>query len=398
MVRRIVRVWMAAALLLLTLPAWSTAAQEQELRIALEPESGPPGTRVTMMGSGAPAGAQVSILASPFSAEESRFFPETGHTVSGRFLEYWNENGGLMVFGYPLTQDRFEINSSGDYVLTQYFERQRFERHPENNPPYDVLLGRMGVEVLNLQGSNWQEIPRAEPATGCMYFVETGHNVCNQAPGQGFLSYWQSHGLDFGDPGVSFRESLALFGYPITEPFIATNSSGDTVLTQWFERARFEWHPNNPDQFKVLLGRLGAELLAMRGNPPVFENVTVYLIAEGQGNLGCGDAVVPVERQVEPTVAPLTAAFRELLSLGGPEVGPSGLYNALYRSDLHVESVEIVNGTATIRLAGNFQLGGVCDSPRVEAQLTQTALQFDTVDAVEIYINGVPLDEALSLR
>ncbi len=30
--------------------------------------------------------------------------------------------------------------------------------------------------------------------------------------------------------------------------------------TQWFERARFEFHPNNPDPYKVLLGRLGAEV------------------------------------------------------------------------------------------------------------------------------------------
>ncbi len=42
-----------------------------------------------------------------------------------------------------------------------------------------------------------------------------------------------------------------------------TNSSGDTVLTQWFERARFEYHPNNPAAFRVLLGLLGNEV---RGN------------------------------------------------------------------------------------------------------------------------------------
>jgi Tol biopolymer transport system component len=31
------------------------------------------------------------------------------------------------------------------------------------------------------------------------------------------------------------------------------------VLTQWFERGRFEWHPDKPREFRVLLGRLGAE-------------------------------------------------------------------------------------------------------------------------------------------
>jgi hypothetical protein len=39
-----------------------------------------------------------------------------------------------------------------------------------------------------------------------------------------------------------------------------TNANGDTVLTQWFERARFEWHPGNPDAYKVLLGLLGREV------------------------------------------------------------------------------------------------------------------------------------------
>jgi hypothetical protein len=73
------------------------------------------------------------------------------------------------------------------------------------------------------------------------------------------------HGLDLGDPGVSFRESLALFGYPLSEPMMETNGDGDTVLTQYFERAVFEWHPDNPIEWQVLLRRLGAEEVAARG-------------------------------------------------------------------------------------------------------------------------------------
>ncbi|PMP76321.1 MAG: CAP domain-containing protein, partial [Chloroflexus aggregans] len=90
---------------------------------------------------------------------------------------------------------------------------------------------------------------------GCRYFAETQHLVCDA-----FLRYWQSHGLEFdGRPGFSEAESLALFGLPLTEPRIETNSSGDTVLTQWFERARFELHTQlGPDV--VLLGLLGREV------------------------------------------------------------------------------------------------------------------------------------------
>ena len=78
--------------------------------------------------------------------------------------------------------------------------------------------------------------------------------------------------------------------------------------------------------------------------------------------------------------------------------GESGLYNALYQSDLQVESISLENGKAEIYLTGTMMLGGECDNPRVEAQLKQTALQFSTVQEVSIYINGKLLSEVLSLR
>ncbi len=145
---------------------------------------------------------------------------------------------------------------------TQWFERYRLELHPENTAPYTVMLGRIGEERLLQLGRDWRAEPAATaPQPGCLWFAETQHTVCDQAAGLGFKTFWEQHGLEFdGQPGSSYAESLALFGLPLTEPQLETNSSGDTVLTQWFERARFEWHPANPDAFKVLLGRLGAEV------------------------------------------------------------------------------------------------------------------------------------------
>jgi hypothetical protein len=197
------------------------------------------------------------------SAQEEIVFPETGHRVSDRFLQFWQQQGGLAVFGYPISEQRSENGRA-----VQYFERQRFELHPENQPPYDVQLGLLGPEILAAQGSAWQTEPIAPgPAEGCTYFAVTRHNLCNQQAQSGFLSYWTSHGLEFdGRAGSSFAESLALFGYPITEPYQYTNSSGQIVQAQWFERARFEWHPNNPQPYRVLLGRLGAELGAPGGS------------------------------------------------------------------------------------------------------------------------------------
>jgi hypothetical protein len=37
--------------------------------------------------------------------------------------------------------------SDGQEYTVQWFERARFEHHPENDPPYDVLLGLLGVEM-----------------------------------------------------------------------------------------------------------------------------------------------------------------------------------------------------------------------------------------------------------
>lgn len=75
------------------------------------------------------------------------------------------------------------------------------------------------------------------------WFGETGHYV-----GGAFWAYWRERG------------GLALFGYPLTDEL---REGGRTV--QYFERAVFEWHPENDDPWKVLLRRLGAEALAMRG-------------------------------------------------------------------------------------------------------------------------------------
>lgn len=79
-------------------------------------------------------------------AETSHFFKETGHTVAGRFWEYWQANGGLAQQGFPLS-DEFQEKSDldGKTYTVQYFERSVFEKHPENPSPYDVLLSQLGT-------------------------------------------------------------------------------------------------------------------------------------------------------------------------------------------------------------------------------------------------------------
>ena len=129
----------------------------------------------------------------------------------------------------------------------------------------------------------------------------------------------------------------------------------------------------------------------------LFTRTQIYLIAvgdEGESGMeiGCGDSVVPVEVAIEPTIAPLTAGLEKLLAIDEKYYGQSGLYNAFHSSDLTVEGINIENGEAIIRLSGELRIGGVCDEPRIRAQLEQTALQFSTVDRVSIIINGEALE------
>ncbi len=457
-----------AGLFFLFIPVGMIWAQPADPAITIQPENGPPGTEVRITGQDVPPNTSVQVLFAPFDdpsacrtgrgaesvavvtsdasgnfsvthtaqrlnpeqagntylaqlnqgptpransnlecfifgqQQDARYFPETDHTVSGAFLDYWQRQGGLAVFGYPLTDRRQEAGRDA-----QYFERQRFELHPENQPPYNILLGRLGAQLLERQGVDWRadREPTREPQ--CIWFDQTMQNVCNQGNDAGFRSYWSNNGLEFdGQPGTSYAESLALFGYPLTTAQMETNSSGDQVLTQWFERARFEWHSDNPVGSQVLLGRLGAELVSAGGeqpqpDPPVFNQVQIYLIALGDAGqsgveIGCNDSAVPVEISIEPTTAPLTAALERLFAIDSQYYGQSGLYNVFYQSNIQLQSATVENGLATINLAGDLQPGGACDNPRVAAQIEQTALQFTTVDAVDIFLNGQPLADVLA--
>lgn len=129
--------------------------------------------------------------------------------------------------------------------------------------------------------------------------------------------------------------------------------------------------------------------------------VKIYLIALGDNGasgeqIGCGDSVIAIFRQVPQTQAVLKAALNELLSLKSQYYGESGLVNSLYQSNLKLDDVYIIGGKATVKLSGIISLAGVCDSPRVEAQLNSTVLQFPTVKESEIFVNGKPLSDILS--
>jgi hypothetical protein len=129
----------------------------------------------------------------------------------------------------------------------------------------------------------------------------------------------------------------------------------------------------------------------------------IFLIAlEDNGmtgkKIGCDDSLVEVEVSISPDQPDLWSALSALLTLDGPYFGESGLYNALYQSNLNILEIEIDQMTVKIFLEGELLLGGVCDNPRVEEQIMATILQFEEYNTAEVYINDVLLQEALSLK
>ena len=197
------------------------------------------------------------VYAAPAQAAKDICFPQVPDCITFRFAEFWQDNGGLPVFGLPLNEGKNEKVGDQKYKV-QYFERARFEYHKGDPLPYDVLLGRIGVDQLAAQGRDWQTFPKADPSTP-HYFAETGHAIASQ-----FWGFWSSNGLEFdgNKKAKSPAESLALFGMPVSEPQMEPSSDGQMYLTQWFERAKFEYHPENKAPYNVLLGRLGADVYA----------------------------------------------------------------------------------------------------------------------------------------
>jgi hypothetical protein len=150
-------------------------------------------------------------------AKSVLYFEESGHTVQGDFLRFYEIYGGARSLGYPLTE---EINVGGWRV--QYFEKGRLEYHPENEPAYRVTVGWLG-ELLHRRRPPLP--PAGIPPAGDpqrRYFPETGHTLSGD-----FLRYFDAHG------------GKVCFGWPISEPFLLEGR-----LTQDFQSGRFFWTPD----------------------------------------------------------------------------------------------------------------------------------------------------------
>jgi hypothetical protein len=159
----------------------------------------------------------------------SRYFDETGHSVNGEFLAFYlSAPDPLLVYGLPITE---AFTDPVQKIKIQYFQRARFELYPDAPAGKRVKLSPLGSLVYQAARVHEVNMPTNRPQ--CRKFDK--YSVC-----LAFLAFFNAHG------------GLAQFGYPISN----YSSEGDQYV-QYFERARFEWHPGLPDNLWVRLTDIG---------------------------------------------------------------------------------------------------------------------------------------------
>lgn len=139
------------------------------------------------------------------------------------------------------------------------------------------------------------------------------------------------------------------------------------------------------------------------GFPEQVAPLTVYYVAVGDNGIsgpriGCGDSLVATTTAPVRFTDQVGPSIGTLLANKSRDVGMSGLVNVLYQSNLTYLGGELNGSTITIWLTGQFTLAGVCDIPRAKAQLEYTAMAASDATSAQVFIDGRPIDEVLSLK
>jgi hypothetical protein len=278
---------------LITAPA-STGTGEALWQLT-DPHGTPFGDRlwIRVDVTGPPPTAGVAAESNP----DALYFGVTGHNIEGAFATFFTNNGGLDIFGYPRTE---AIDEGG--LKVQYFQRARFEEHPDlAGTPFEVQLTLLGDQIT----ADVRPFPTTRTfrsSTNRRFFPATGHGVYF-----GFLRYFDANG------------GLQVFGYPTSEELQQSGPNG-TMTIQYFQRARFEYHPENAGtRYEVQLGLLGDEVLLQRGWLPIAAPTTA-VDSSVSGKSGAPQATnstvsAPPTPQPTPTPAPVVAATHNIVEV-----------------------------------------------------------------------------------
>lgn len=210
-----------------------------------------------------------------------RFFPETQHTLRGAFRVFWEANGDVEIFGFPITEEFTAPNGR----ITQWFERARFELAQGGSTPV-VELGNLGLEFT--QGRIFPKSPPIQNTADRRYIPQTQTIIQ-----YGFKEIWETRGAE------------RIFGFPISNEIQEQLESGRWHTVQYFEKARFEYWPEFAPGRRVLISNLGRRLA-----PPALQAP-----APPQG---------PTATPPLPAPTPFPPLPRSINARVTPEIGPPG--------------------------------------------------------------------------
>lgn len=156
---------------------------------------------------------------------------------------YWRDE--LAHLGKPILLTEVGINGN----IGEIAKAQRYRDFALNQPDSTEAIAFWTAASDYKPQYHITEL-MAQVIVGNECFIETGYCISGE-----FQQFWHANGLEFGDPGVSYRESLLLWGFPLSDVFVSDTG----YQTQVFERMVFEYHPENQPPYRVLLRRMGAE-------------------------------------------------------------------------------------------------------------------------------------------
>ncbi|GAB4476572.1 MAG: hypothetical protein Kow0088_14510 [Anaerolineales bacterium] len=277
--------------------------------------------------------------------EEPRYYPETGHTVSGEFLKkYLQATDPEKIYGLPITEPFYSDQAQR---IVQYFENARFELFPENPSELRVRVTPLGQMMLYHQSAIPVKIPY--PFSRCRYFPETGFSVCHE-----FLDFFEKHG------------GVRIFGYPISELIIE-----DGYFVQYFQLLRIEWAGGAMDSADVRVAPLGrrffslvredqrllAAVLVNNNAPQQIQSMTVRAFPERAvtSTSGAQSIFVLTQDQNDRPIANALIGLRVSLPDGSEANPPSPKFsdeNGITRFDFPYQSSRL--GLAIIQIQAQY--------------------------------------------
>lgn len=204
-----------------------------------------------------------AVVAAEWQPPTKVYITQTGHNLAEPFLGYWRENSGATFLGNPISE---QLTERG--LTVQYFERARLELHGET-----VSLGLLGDETAAAHPLRRPQ--RARLLRGDEGDAPRSADPFARLPFALFSVDPDDHRF-FPESGHTLRYSIKLawekngaqerYGLPISEEFVEVSPiDGKLYTTQYFARARFEYHPGQTNNYSVVLSPLGTAAAQARG-------------------------------------------------------------------------------------------------------------------------------------